>query len=163
MNRETLEKVLRNFREMRLPIMAEQVLMMIESNEIAHLSVEEVLIQISEEELMSRKNNTINRLKKEAKLSQRNTRMEKIDYHPERKLNKSVIEQLRSNDYVTNHRNVIILGACGTGKTYLVNASGDNSCENFYSTYYCRLFEFLDRCSIQKNEIRALALCYSNL
>lgn len=147
MNKESLEKTLKHLRKIRLPAMAEQLMMMIENNELVSLSVEEVLERISEGELMSRKNNTITRLKKDSKLSQSNARLEDVDYRPERKLNKSVIEQLRTNDYISKHRNVILLGACGTGKSYLANALGNHACEDLYKTYYVRLFEFLDECN----------------
>ena len=146
MDRERIERTLKNFRVIRLPAMAEQVLMMVESNELANMTVEDVLERISTEELLSRKNNTINRLKKSAKLSQRDARLEDIDYGEKRKINKSIINQLATNDYIVNHRNVILLGACGTGKSYIANALGNHACESGFSTFYCRLFEFLDDC-----------------
>jgi len=147
MKKINLEKILKNLREMRLTVMASHLLMMMESNELDSLSIEELLMRISEEELTSRKNNTISRYKKMAKLSQKSARLEEINYSVERNINKSVIDQLQSGDYIMKHRNVIIMGACGTGKSYIANALGNNSCENFYSTYYCRLFEFLEECN----------------
>jgi DNA replication protein DnaC len=147
MNREKIEIILKNLRAMRLTVMANQLVMMIENSVIHEMTTEEILIQISQEELLSRKNNTINRLKKKAKLNQINARVEDIDYRPERKINKSVIEQLISNDYIIKHRNVIILGACGTGKTFIASSLGNHACENYYTTYYCRFFEFLDECT----------------
>ena len=150
MNKEKWEKTLRSFREMRLPIMAEQIHIMIENNELTNLTIEDVLIRISDEELNSRRNNTINRLKKKSKLSQKHARLEEIDYRPERHINRSVIEQLITNDYIVKHRNVLLLGACGTGKSYIANALGNHSCESFYSTYYCRLFEYLNECHLAR-------------
>jgi DNA replication protein DnaC len=147
MSNKNMENILKQFREIRLPVMAEQVLMMMESNELATLPIEEILERICVEELTSRKNNTSNRLKKKAKLTQKNARLEEIDYNPQRKINRDLIEQLKTNDYIVKHRNVILLGACGTGKSYLANALGNHSCEAFYSTYYCRLFEFLEECN----------------
>ena len=147
MSNEERDRILKNFREMRLPVMAEQVLMMIETQEIHSISAIEALERVSEVELMSRKNNTVNRLKAAANLSQRNARFEEIDYRSDRRLNKSVLEQLKSNDYILNHRNVILLGACGTGKSYLANVLGNHACESRYGTYYCRLFEFLNDCN----------------
>ena len=38
------------------------------------------------------------------------------------------------------------MGACGTGKSFIANALGNHACENSYTTYYVRLFEFLDDC-----------------
>jgi DNA replication protein DnaC len=147
MSRETLEISLKRLREMRLPMMAEQILMMTESNEISTISAVEMLDRISGTELVSRKNNTIDRLKRSAKLSQRYASIQEIDYRAERKINKSIIDQLMTNDYIIKHRNVILLGACGTGKSFIANALGNHSCEGLFHTFYCRLFEFLDECN----------------
>lgn len=147
LNRDTVEKLTKTFREMRLPVMAEQLMMMVESNEITTLSTGEVLERLSEAEYFSRRNNTINRLKRNAKLSQKTAHLEEIDYRPKRKINKNVIDQLESNDYIQKHRNVIILGACGTGKSFIANALGNHACENSYTAFYCRIFEFIDACN----------------
>jgi len=151
MNRATLEKVLKNLREIRLPAMAEQLFMMIESNELVTLSIEEVLERLSDEELTTRRNHTCERLKKLANLPQRNSRLEELDYRPERQINKNVIEQLKTNEYIMKHRNVILMGACGTGKTFIANALATHCCESFYSAYYCRMFEFIDECTRERN------------
>lgn len=137
-------------REMRLPAMAEQLVLLVESNEIATISIDELLDRLTESELTSRKNNTIQKLKKKAKLSQPSASMKELDYNSERKLNNKVIEQLLTNDYIKKHRNVVLLGACGTGKSYLCNALGNHACEECFSVLYCRLFELLSEANIEK-------------
>lgn len=139
-----IEQIIKNLREMRLPQMAEDILSMIETEKLLTMSVIDVLEQITQDELISRKNNTILRYKKKAKLSILNARIEEIDYSPERNLNKAVMEQLATNKWIEKHRNVIILGACGTGKTYISNALGNNACESQYTVLYTHLFELLD-------------------
>ena len=146
MNKNEIETIIKRFREMRLPVMAEELLNIIETGQFKEMQITEILERLTSEEYTSRKNNTINRLKKQAKLSQTNAHLEEIDYHPERRLNKQVMDQLMSQDYIDNHRNVILLGACGTGKSYIANALGNHACESSYSTYYCRMYEFLDDC-----------------
>ncbi len=146
MNNKKTEEIIRRFREMRLPVMAETFLGIIEEGIQTELSTIDILDRLTSEEYISRKNNTIYRLKRNAKLSQNSAHLEELDYNPERQLNKSVIEQLQTNDYIRYHRNVILLGACGTGKSFIANALGNHACENSYTTYYVRLFEFLDDC-----------------
>ena len=146
MNKINVEDIIKKFRDMRLPVMADGLVSLIETGQLATLDTLEILEQLTSEEYTSRKNNTINPLKKRAKLSQKNAQLEEIEYRPERQINRSVIEQLRTLDYIINHRNVILLGACGTGKSFIANALGNLACENGHTTYYCRIFEFLDDC-----------------
>ena len=128
---------------MRLPVMADQLVTLIESNEIFSMSSEDILNQLTEEEFYSRKNNTIDRLKKKANLSQRHASVIEIDYQPTRKINRSLITQFESNDYIQRQRDIIILGACGTGKSYIANALGNLACESFHSVFHVRMFELI--------------------
>jgi DNA replication protein DnaC len=143
MENERLSRIIQRFREMRLPMMAEQLIQLIESNEFPTLSPIDLLDRISEAELLSRKSNTVERFRKRARLSQANARLLELHYKPERKLNKSLIQQFQTNDYVQKHRNVILLGATGSGKSYLANALGHHACEGFYTVLYTRMFEIV--------------------
>ena len=142
--------IVKMLREMRLPVIAEQLQVLVESNELTKLSALEALEQLIESEYHSRKNNTINRLKKNSKISQKNANILDIDYRPDRNINRSIVEQLLTNDYILKHRNVIILGACGTGKSFIANALGNHACDNSHSTFYRRIFEFIDECNQEK-------------
>lgn len=143
MENERLTRIIQRFREMRLPMMAEQLISLIESNEFVTLSPIDLLDLISEAELMSRKNNTIERFRKNARFSQANARLVELNYKPERNLNKSLIQQLQTNDYILKRRNVILLGATGSGKSYLANALGHHACEGFHTVLYTRMFEIV--------------------
>lgn len=138
------QEILQRFREMRLPIMAEQLLLAIENGDIETISSHELLDRMTANEWMTRKNNTVRRLKKKAKLSQPMACIEEIDHSASRKLNEKTLAQISTDIYIRNHRNIVILGACGTGKSYLCNALGNRACEKFYSVLYCRLFELLE-------------------
>jgi len=127
---------------MRLPVMAEELYTMTENDEIVTLSVVDALERMVENELTSRKTNTAVRYRKNAHFSQQSARIENIEYKPERKINESIIQQLETNSYITKHRNVVILGACGTGKSYIGNALGTHACDHLYKVLYKRMFEF---------------------
>lgn len=150
-NKERALEISKRLQQMRLPIMANELLMMIESEEYQTILFLEGLDRISSNEQMSRKNNTIQRLKKQSGLSQVQARLENLEYRPERKINKNIIEQLSTNDYIGNHRNVIILGACGTGKSFLCNALGMNALEELYTVKYVRMFELLAQTNIYES------------
>ena len=92
---------------------------------------------------MSRKNNTAERYRKSARLSQSYAELSEIDYSPERKINVRVIEQLSTGAYIDKARNVVIVGACGTGKSYIANALASDACRKLHRTMYCRMFELI--------------------
>ena len=140
MENDRLMRIIQRFREMRLPMMAEQLINLIESNELPTLSPIDLIDRISEAEFHSRKNNTVERFRRNARFSQSNARLLDLHFKPERNLNKSLIQQLQTNDYVQKRRNVILLGA---GKSYLANALGHQACEGFHTVLYTRMFEIV--------------------
>ena len=141
MNYKKLEEITLRLREMRLPAMANQLVTMCEANELT--DIVDVLDILTREELMSRKNNTADRYRKSAHLSQNYAELSGIDYRPERKINERVIEQLSTGNYINKARNVVIVGACGTGKTYIANALASDACRKLHKTLYCRMFELI--------------------
>lgn len=95
MENERLSRIIQRFREMRLPMMAEQLINLIESNELPTLSPIDLIDRISEAEFHSRKNNTVERFRRNARFSQSNARLLDLHFKPERNLNKSLILRFR--------------------------------------------------------------------
>ena len=54
-----------------------------------------------------------------------------------------MIQRLASCEYITEHRNLFITGATGSGKTYLACAFGMEACKQRYKTMYIRLPDLL--------------------
>lgn len=124
--------------------MANQLILMNETGELNTISAEDLILRLTQEELLSRKNNTVERYRKYARLSQPAAQLCDIDYRPERKINEAVIKQISDDQYILKHRNIIILGACGTGKSFIANALASNACRMYHTAYYCRMFELLE-------------------
>ena len=76
--------------------------------------------------------------------------IEDISFTPERKLDKAQILRLASCSYIQQAQNVIILGATGTGKTYLACALGMAANRNFYEVKYMRLPDLLVEIAIAR-------------
>ena len=57
---------------------------------------------------------------------------------------------MRTNEFITSHLNVIIIGASGSGKTWLSCAFGINACQNKYRVKYFRLPELFSEFEAQK-------------
>ena len=62
-------------------------------------------------------------------------------------INKETIHQLSTCQFITNNRNVIIQGATGTGKSYLINVLCRYVIEEGYTARYIRLYDLLSELS----------------
>jgi DNA replication protein DnaC len=79
----------------------------------------------------------LQRLLKEAKLKM-NACVENIDYKNPRGIDKAVMMNLFSCDWIKKHQNVIISGPTGVGKTFLACALAHKACRQGYRTFYIR-------------------------
>ena len=82
-----------------------------------HLSFEERFGLIVDAEWIKRKNNHLLRLLKKATLKFPEACIENVEYHSDRKLDKGLISELSTCNYIRSKRNVIVMGAAGAGKT----------------------------------------------
>ena len=97
-------------------------------------------------ELTWRDNRRLARLLREAKLKSSQACVEDIRYGGKRKLDKGLMAQLASCQWIRAHQNVILTGATGCGKTWLACALGNAACRQGLSVAYVRtprLFEEL--------------------
>ena len=63
-----------------------------------------------------------------------------------------MIERLATCEYITEHRNLFITGATGSGKTYLACAFGLEACKQRYKTKYVRLPDLLLELEMARND-----------
>ena len=75
-----------------------------------------------------------------------------IDYTSGRKLNRELIRRLAACEYISEHRNLFITGATGSGKTYMACAFGMEACKQYYNTKYVRLPDLLIELEMSRNE-----------
>jgi DNA replication protein DnaC len=66
-----------------------------------------------------------------------------IDYQHPRNLKKTQVARLASTDWLEKGQNLLITGPCGSGKTFLACAIGQQACLNGLSTRYYRLSRLL--------------------
>jgi len=62
--------------------------------------------------------------------------LEDLDYRNSRGLKRAQVEQLRASRWVQEHRNCLITGPTGSGKTYLACALGHQACRDGHRTVY---------------------------
>lgn len=136
MKNETIRKM----QEIRLSAMAEAFEIQLQQPErFEQLSFEERLAFLVDHEYDIRRNNHLQRLLKNATLVYPNATLRNIEYLPDRHLNRDLLKRLESNDYIQNHANIVIIGATGSGKTYLANALATNACYDDFKVKYMRL------------------------
>ncbi len=105
------------------------------------LSFHERLALLVDAEYDARHNNRIQRLIKQAGFSNTGAFLNHIDYFPDRHLNRDLLTSLADNRYIQQAMNILLIGATGSGKTYIGNALGMNACQAGYKTKYIRLPE----------------------
>ena len=101
------------------------------------LAFEERFSMLVDAQHLFRENKRMKRLLENAKLKLAAS-MEDIDYRSPRGLDKSVMLSLASCDWVRKHRNVIIVGPTGSGKTYLSCALAHKACREGMAAFYLR-------------------------
>ena len=144
------ENTVSKLQEMKLTAMARAFNEQLTDPAISDLSFEDRFGLLVDQEWTSRKNNHLKRLIKRAKFSEPGACIENIEYHSDRNLDKTQIARLASCNYITEHHNVILLGATGSGKTYLACALGMAAARNFLTVRYVRLPELLTELAIAR-------------
>ena len=65
--------------------------------------------------------------------------MHSIYYAPQRRINREVMNELATCNYISANKNVILQGYTSSGKTYLACALGKEACRQHYRTRYIRI------------------------
>lgn len=146
------EPTLRKLHEMRLAAMADSFQNQLLDPNFQALSFEERFGLLVDIEWSRRKNNRLTSLIRKADFQQSNACIEDIEYHADRKLDRTQILRLATGAYIQDKLNIIIMGASGAGKTYLACAFGIAACRNFYPVKYIRLPELLNELSVARGE-----------
>ena len=76
--------------------------------------------------------------------------LEDLEYAPRRELDRALIRQLATGRWIAEHRNVLITGATGVGKTYLACALGQHACRQGYRAIYRRLPRFFQELALAR-------------
>jgi DNA replication protein DnaC len=148
LNNETVEKL----RYMKLHCMAETFRSYSADATIHNLSFEEWFGLLVDSEYARRKDALLQRLIKGASFKMPNACLEDIEYHSDRKLDKETLARLSTCAYISECRNVIVMGATGVGKTYVGCALGNAACRKFLKVKYARLPELLVDLSIARGD-----------
>src|SRR5215472_14957538 len=96
--------------------------------EMSGLAFDERFGLLVEAEWLARENKRLTRALQEAKLKLSHACIEAIDYPARRELDKALVRQLATCRWVDEHQNLLIVGATGTGKTFVACAFAQQAC-----------------------------------
>jgi DNA replication protein DnaC len=121
--------------------------------DIEKLSFDERFGLLIDREMIDRQNRRFKTRLRKAKL-RLNACLEDIDFRHPRGLDKSLMLQLASGQWIKEANNLLIIGPTGVGKTYLACALAHKACQLDYSALYFRLPRLLQQLDIAKGDGR---------
>ncbi len=147
LNQQSLEKL----RTLRLFGMATALERQISQPLMEELSFEDRLGILVDQEILDRDNRRCARLLSAAKL-RLPACAEDLDYSHSRGLDKSQVSTLISCQWIQRHQNLCLVGATGTGKTFMACALGNQACRQGLSVSYFRLPRLLEQLKIANGD-----------
>lgn len=121
--------------ELRLAGMVEAYERQRRDPRIAELAFEERFAMLVESEWIHQKNRALDRRIKYAHFRQKGT-LEDINYRLPRGLQRELINQLGTGDWIRYARNCLITGPTGIGKSYIACALGHQACRQGHRVLY---------------------------
>jgi len=145
----TLDKI----EQLRLFGMAKALREQLQNQKATSLSFEERLGLLIDRELTERENRRLAIRLRTAKL-RISAVIEDIDFRQPRGLDKSLLMSLASNQWITEHHNLLILGPTGVGKSYLACALSHKACRDGHVVLYQRLPRLLEDLALSHHDGR---------
>jgi DNA replication protein DnaC len=137
LNQQTLDKLY----IMKLLGMADGFKEQLQQPSFQDLSFDQRFGMLVDTQWTWKENKRLKRLLKEAKLKLQAS-VEDIDYKTSRGIEKSVLINLTSCNWIRNHQNLLISGPTGVGKTFLACALAQKACREGLRTLYLRIPQF---------------------
>ncbi len=129
----TLDKL----RAMRLRDLAEGLQRQMEDPSQAQLSFEERISLLVDQLWIGRENRALARRLQQARLKMQAC-LEDMDYQHPRGLDRALVRTLSTSQWVRAHHNLLIIGPCGVGKTYLASAFAHRAIRDGFTALYTR-------------------------
>lgn len=116
-----------NLKELKLTNMKQHLEQHLRQAREGGIDYTQFLLELTEIELHVRSNNREQRRIKEAKFPLLKP-LESFDFEITPQLDKRLVRELATGDYLKTKRNIILMGKSGTGKTHLSTALGIEAC-----------------------------------
>jgi len=127
---------------LRLPALADALQRQLGNPEFAELSFEDRLGLLVDAEWTHREQRKLRRRLRHANL-RRQASLEDIDWHsPRRGLDKTLVHTLATCGWIAQHRNLLLIGPTGIGKSCLAEAFAERACRSGFTAYCVRASRF---------------------
>lgn len=124
-----------NLKNLNLSNMAKSLESAVRQARESGMDYQEFLLDLTEHELNIRNQNRLKRRIKESKFPLLKT-LEDYDFESAPELDRRCVRDLCRGEYIKEHKNVILLGKSGTGKTHLATALGVEACNQGIRTRF---------------------------
>jgi len=142
---------LETLHRLKLSGMAQAFLQQLEQPDAQALSFEERFSMLVDREATSRENRRMIRLLQLARLKH-DACVEDINYRQQRGLDRSLMANLITCDWISKHHNLHLTGPTGTGKSWLACALGHQACRHGLTVRYERVGLLLDSLRIARGD-----------
>ncbi|MDR1119506.1 MAG: IS21-like element helper ATPase IstB [Dysgonamonadaceae bacterium] len=113
------------------------------------LSQDQLVAMLVASEWDDRRNRAVERAVKQADFRYKAS-LEQLDYSLERGLDMNLVHRLSSLDFVKEHRDVLITGPTGTGKSFLASALGYHACQEGCRVLYANITRLMGQLKFAK-------------
>lgn len=145
--------VIQKLQQLSLHTMAKTLKEQQEQPNIENFSFEERLGLLVDMEMTARDTRRLQVRLRKAKLKH-DACIEDIDYHTPRGLDKNLLATLLQCQWIKSRNNILIVGPCGTGKTFLACAFAHKACLTGHNAQYERLPRLLSDLQLSKSDGR---------
>lgn len=114
------------------------------------LGFDERVSFLVDREWIEREARRLTRRLQQAKLRDTSACVEDIDFRHPRGLDRATVRRLAEGSWITKHRNIVITGPTGTGKTYVGCAFGQNACRGGHTVLYRRVPRLIDELAVSR-------------
>jgi len=144
-----VEQTVDKLYQMKLNAMAAALREQMQSAEYASLSFEDRLSLLVDRQWDEKESRGLTRRLQVAKLKQPAV-VEDIDFATPRGLDKAALLSIAECEFIRSHRNVIIAGPTGVGKTYVACAIANKACRLKFSARYFRTGSLLSSIALAR-------------
>jgi DNA replication protein DnaC len=126
-------------RALKLDGMAEAFLELQSQDRARELDHAEWLALLLDREAANRGDKRFQSRLRSARLRHGQACVEDVDFRAARRLDKALFQQLAAGRWIAEHRNLLITGPCGVGKSWLACALAQKACRDGHAVHYARV------------------------